>query len=1177
MSIYQPPIKLRQFRQPIGERSIALISTLALVAIVSLMLVAFVTAMRQDRAATASYSQSLATDQLAKGGLQLVIGELRRELGKDVVPNTGVGNIYTNYPVYTSTTSAMPQPNGTNSAMPLLVKISTNNPSFTGTLTKGLLIASTINTTNASLNGRAVTTNRWNRPFLGQFPSGNNTPYWIYITRNGPTNTASISTPFGVTSTASPTLNNRAYNNNTYAVGRFAYAVYDQGGLLDITVAGHPTGLTAAQNNQIKGTLAGADLSVLGIDPDKLVKWRNQNSILDYITYVTGFGMTNGFRKVSSGDTTFLSRQDLIKAAINQTAGLSTNTLSSLTTFTREKNAPSWGPNGNLGGIYNYATLSVNNTATNRLTSLVRYTTSSTLTSYSYHSDGSTFSTTIKPGSPLLARRFPLDRLKWLTKSGPASGITDKTIQDCFGLKWTRTQASSPSGISGAYVWQYVGSVGTIQSSIKTLDQVAAETTPREPNFFELLQAGILTGSLGVDTLGSSRFPSDHQKSSLFQIFRIGACIIDQYDTDSYPTIIEYSEPGKGTTWQAVGVESLPYLNVWKELVGASPNSSSDSVAAYFSVGLWNPHRSAPLSDYPQVRIRVEGSVGMVNYWAITPSSPIMLAATSWTADSGYSLNGGVHTLELSETGIKGFLNPGILTSSALINPPSGSGSGTICDWALTPPLGGIAAGSLSPSAPPYVAYRILDLKLNPTDTTKTSIANATKTNSNSLFYQYGGVVSTVVSTSVTDPFQFMLEYKQPSGAWIPYNYFSGMNDSVTWEKGPNAHNDPTWANVLVPPNIPDATHSNALGAGGTTFATKDVWGNGATVSTQVSDPRSTRPTNFEFYRSDHGGTTTPGSYAGLQPLWTSTLTNTAYQPSGYGSSVLNVVTSGSRELTQAPGIFHTSATFYSYYPATLSHNTGDNVDTGYNGNSSYADNDKITRMADCGLFSLSAAPSGNPWQRPQDRPIVLNRPFQSVAELGYVLRDGPWKSLDLFTSNSADAGLLDLFCTNESSSTNVIAGRVNLNTQNPLVLQAILSGIITDTVSGALLSKPDAIAQSLVAYTKPTNVTAGPLLNKSDLATKFTPSLSGGSFIDNDEANIKVRRESIVRALSDVGQTRTWNLLIDLVAQTGKFPPTATALDQFLVEGERRYWLHIAIDRITGEIVDQQLETVIE
>ena len=53
---------------------------------------------------------------------------------------------------------------------------------------------------------------------------------------------------------------------------------------------------------------------------------------------------------------------------------------------------------------------------------------------------------------------------------------------------------------------------------------------------------------------------------------------------------------------------------------------------------------------------------------------------------------------------------------------------------------------------------------------------------------------------------------------------------------------------------------------------------------------------------------------------------------------------------------------------------------------------------------------------------------------------------------------------------------------------------------------------------------------------------------------------------------------MIDVVAQTGKIAASATDLDKgFIVEGERRYWLHVAIDRFTGKVIDQQLEPVYE
>ena len=61
------------------------------------------------------------------------------------------------------------------------------------------------------------------------------------------------------------------------------------------------------------------------------------------------------------------------------------------------------------------------------------------------------------------------------------------------------------------------------------------------------------------------------------------------------------------------------------------------------------------------------------------------------------------------------------------------------------------------------------------------------------------------------------------------------------------------------------------------------------------------------------------------------------------------------------------------------------------------------------------------------------------------------------------------------------------------------------------------------------------------------------------------------------VTQTRTWGLLIDVVAQAGHYKPNATGLAEFVVEGEKRYWLHVAIDRFDGSIVGQQLEEVTE
>ncbi len=75
--------------------------------------------------------------------------------------------------------------------------------------------------------------------------------------------------------------------------------------------------------------------------------------------------------------------------------------------------------------------------------------------------------------------------------------------------------------------------------------------------------------------------------------------------------------------------------------------------------------------------------------------------------------------------------------------------------------------------------------------------------------------------------------------------------------------------------------------------------------------------------------------------------------------------------------------------------------------------------------------------------------------------------------------------------------------------------------------------------------------------------------------------RDTFARALCETTQTRTWGLLIDLVAQTGHYHRPQMghndSLANFVVEGEKHYWLHIAIDRFDGTIVGQQLEEVTE
>lgn len=218
----------------------------------------------------------------------------------------------------------------------------------------------------------------------------------------------------------------------------------------------------------------------------------------------------------------------------------------------------------------------------------------------------------------------------------------------------------------------------------------------------------------------------------------------------------------------------------------------------------------------------------------------------------------------------------------------------------------------------------------------------------------------------------------------------------------------------------------------------------------------------------------------------------------------------------------------------------------------------------------------------------MLNRPFRNVGEFGYAFRTAPGptptpspnpKTLDFYTATSPDAPILDFFTYNTASPR---AGIVNLNTQNIAVIAAILKGAITSEASSSVVGQ--AASNNAAASPTPnptigivTNAATGtegtlvkPVRGRADMPR--LAAAAGTTIGSSEEA-----KETIARVLAEVGQTRTWGLIIDVIAQSGRYPPTATGLADFVVEGEKRYWLHVAIDRFTGEIIDQQLEAVYE
>ena len=153
----------------------------------------------------------------------------------------------------------------------------------------------------------------------------------------------------------------------------------------------------------------------------------------------------------------------------------------------------------------------------------------------------------------------------------------------------------------------------------------------------------------------------------------------------------------------------------------------------------------------------------------------------------------------------------------------------------------------------------------------------------------------------------------------------------------------------------------------------------------------------------------------------------------------------------------------------------------------------------------------------------------------------------------------------------------INLNSRQAPAISALLkSASRQENIPRAMVGGAPSPTPTLLDGTTGTNVA-----NSLTGSTPFTNKAALAAFIANQTvlgATVpKAEREAIARALGEAGQTRTWNLLIDVIAQSGRYPSNASTLAGFLVEGEQHYWVHVAIDRFTGQVIDKQIEVVNE
>jgi hypothetical protein len=971
---------------------------------------------------------------------------------------------------------------------------------------------------------------------------------------------------------------------------------------------------------------------------DQIVGWRNNataqpsGSFNNYtfnttsaVTYhdsvvlnTNGFLVTSGqsWADPTSGktdtDQVFANRQALIAFFI--ASSLPQDALQYLATFTRTLDQPSYDPPIGRPAIQATTTAAASQVAPFG-TGNDAYGTDRASTSANSSADinpgllsvrvAATFTrpdgTLAAIGDALIKKRFPLSRLSLITSAATATQSQTDPIYRNFGLY--RSSASSP--------WMYNHDTANT-AGIDRLSAVAP--LQREPDFFELLKAAINVGSLGKGACpgyisgapttwatGGTEGALVQARDNLtaLQILQIGANIIDQSKADNFPTRIQF--PGDTTVPpnEVRGSEDIPYLYRFHNW---ATTYSTTQAALFIQPELWDPYAYSSTLNL--------GSSAFVTA-ANTPKNFRVLLGPDPSYGSGSS------PLSIS-VGYQKTTNPTASTSVAAANvsvdspnykdattstpnPPSLTfNAGELNSyWGFREPT--LLGVSTMPATAHLAttAYNDIYYSANITGLFLASFPT-TYTDSSGVFYNQLNKVS-LAPTSALGCVRFYLQYQDSSNNWITYD-----ESPFIYQSGGVSLDLHTMVNYTL--------YNSGAPTTKVAMLSQDWYGAAKT------DPRTPRwglygseylygwplidASNNEFGSMRDDGGISFGTHIGSRNddgfvgTYVNSTKLSGFQHGYWAENSIRPTYQNSSDVETSP--------YYRYNrdPDGVARR----VMGGY-----------VTDTANGGTAPSASQPApGLPmfYNNNNSRPSILHRPFRSVAELGYVFRDTPWGNINFSFPESGDSALLDVFCINETADTNgLVAGRVNLNTRQAPVLAALLSGTLRDkddssapTFNQAMASD---IANVLVARTSNPSGTAnyGPLIHRSDLVGTWTGAVTttatktalaaaippnpnsfytgfsydiGSSAVPsvNSVANIALiprQREAAMRALVDSGTTRTWNLLIDLIAQSGRFPPGATKLDGFVVEGEKHYWLHVAIDRFTGKVIDSQLEVVKE
>lgn len=1214
-----------------------------LVLLVGIVLAFFSRAMASRQMADSGVG-SIKAQIMARGAVEQIIGDLRQEIAAgSLAPASTDSSLYWPQTPWNS----VPFPTEPTRPLNVLKWSQAGKPFFDGSYqVAGESVfalagafppsqrASALPTTNPSSNGRVISLARWNKALLlpKKDPASSDTtpttsfraPDWVLVSKNGSTPTA-----------MGPDV-----------VGRYAYVIYDAGGLLDANVAGYkandsglPVDFAASQIGW-KGGLPAADLTMIGMsgaDTAALIAWRNPaTSGPNYLSHV--LGNTNGFLRVAAVDGTtdraFPSRRSLIDFVMHRFTGdtaYKQNLLQYLGHFTRGMNQPAFGAKGpaipgtpapipteTATGSYSLSGYTGNNDAAGAEEQInprlldVRAT-----TEFTRFQPASTNPQNAHAGDPLVDQRFPLHRLAWLTHRGPiapggnlvndaaiinpllSAGLskeflrlgTEENILAAFGLRWS----PDPAG-SGRNVWVYDrSSNGRVISRLEDVAGLA-----RSPNFLEILKASIHVGSLGkgaASDYASGIWIHARNVRTDFHLLQIFANIIDQFDSDGYPTEIALPNPPFTDAdllglfeRKVVGVENLPYIYAMRPgavmvrdsvpavppgtvtanlTVDSTPVTNSGLGALFLHNWIWNPHdpgSSLGTSRPQQLRIVTYGG-GPAHLSNSMPATSLSVAQAPWGANknptntlptttsndsssvgqlgviTAFDLNEQSTELLFEVPGAGYFSQPTALASP---NVPANSNLRVGANHSLkkiVPEGAGGSLRNLAPGGADYLGTLIATFPMRMSNTVNSTTYLLTACFAESRFGSSKAGQSTVGTS--------LLQYSDANGNWVTYDVKSARFD---------------WVDSRFDPKVAPGSPGQP-----TKMGRMAEW----------ADPRTMRfgsPYSQRAVTDRAAVSAADASFQTIQPAG-DPLFGDAKAYLGYGNpaKAFSPVNPPAIGWTNVDGRFFPQNLASNYQSALFS---------------AYRDADGVQRGGMAAYAPAGSSTVGKPLATNNfsSRPIILNRPFKSVAELGYVFRDLPWKQLDFFTPESGDAALLDSLCLAEVTTPGaLVAGRVNLNTRNARVLAALIAGGArkndgTETLSDA---EAESLAEQLIAWTSGTTANQGPLTSVGDMVGRYhngsysgyipsnpTP-FSGGASSEN---NVLQRfREAPVRALAEAGETRVWNLMIDLVCQVGMPSPNPGAGDGFIVKGETRYWVHLALDRATAKVVALEMEKVVE